>query len=358
MEELPCIKCGAAPAAVSGLCESCFKEDADLCAFPASVKLTVCSNCGAYAARSRWLRSSSVEDVIETRIREASAVRPGVERLRFTFGYNWTDRNQTIVEVSLSGSVDGVMLEESGTVTAKIKYGVCDACSRRSGSYFEAIIQLRASMRKIDDDEKERAEEIIGKMVEKAAGKDDGAFITRAEAVRGGYDYYLSQRALGESISRELTGTFGAAHRSSPAMAGRKDGKDQYRITHIVRLPPYRTGDFIDLSTVPQANVRKGAPPFMIVSITAHYILIRQLLTGDERKLHRKELENVTIIARREDVQRAVVVSEGKELIQMMHPSSYKTVDVNRPGYDVVVKDGTTEVLVVDDVIFILFGTG
>ena len=356
MPELPCIKCGAAPGLISGLCERCFKEDTDICIFPVSVKATVCANCGAYASKSRWLRASSAEDVLEAKIIEGTAVHGDVDRPQFTFGYNWTDQTQTRVEVAFSASVAGVSLTERGTVTAKIRFSVCDACSRRRGSYFEAIIQLRAEDRVIGEDEKERAEDIIQGIVSKAAKKDDGAFITMAEEVRGGYDYYLSQRPLGERIGKYLTAAFGAAHKISPSIAGKKDGKDLYRITHLVRLPPYRPGDFIDLSGIASTGVPDNAPPFRVVSIIGHHVLLKQLLTGDVKKMNRHDLENAPMVAPREDVRSAVVVSEEKELIQVLHPSNFRTVDVNRPGYEIVVKDGSTQVLVLDDVMYILPG--
>jgi len=353
MSELPCIKCGAAPAVISGLCEGCFREDTELCRFPVSVKATVCMNCGAYASRSRWVRASTREDVLEARIMEGTEV---AERPGFSFVYNWTDPNLTKVDVEFSAHVEGVKLTENTTVIAKIKHGICDACSRRSGAYFEAIIQLRATDRKIDADEKERAEGIIQNIVAKAAERNDGAFITMAEEVRGGYDYYISQRALGEKIGKDLASVFGAAHRSSPSLAGRKDGKDLYRITHMVRLPFYRAGDFVSLPGNLSGAARDAKQrPFWVVSITGHHVLLRQLLTGDERKLNRNDMESARVVARREDVQSAVVVSEGKELVQVMHPTSFRTVDVNRPDYEVVVEEGNTDVLVLDETIYILF---
>src|SRR3989442_16036147 len=67
---------------------------------------------------------------------------------------------------------------------------------------------------------------------------DAGAFVSRIEEVHGGLDFYVSTNALGKSLARELSESFGGDVSSSPKLFGQKPGRDVCRVTSLVRLGP------------------------------------------------------------------------------------------------------------------------
>jgi NMD protein affecting ribosome stability and mRNA decay len=98
---------------------------------------------------------------------------------------------------------------------------LCTDCSRRSGGYFEAIIQLRGSAEKTA-----KARDALVARIE------ERSFVSKVEQLREGVDVYAGSRKAALEALREMR----LKHGTSAKLFGVKDGRRVYRFTYCVRL--------------------------------------------------------------------------------------------------------------------------
>lgn len=112
------------------------------------------------------------------------------------------------------------LLREAG---AQVRFvpQLCVDCSRRSGGYFEAIIQLRGSA----ENTAKARDELVERM-------ERGSFVSKVEQLREGVDIYAGSRKEALAALREMR----LKHTSAAKLFGVKDGRRVYRFTYCVRL--------------------------------------------------------------------------------------------------------------------------
>src|SRR2546428_491997 len=138
---------------------------------------------------------------------------------------------------------------------------------------------------------------------------DTGAFISRIEDVHGGLDFYLSTNALGKTLAREVSESFGGSVSSSPKLFGQKEGREVYRVTSLVRLGAFHVGDVVRHKGV-LAEVTSVQP----------FVVLRDLTTGEARRFKPKDVRT----ARRVDAERFEAKIERLDSGQVVaiHPES------------------------------------
>ncbi len=107
----------------------------------------------------------------------------------------------------------------------QIKYNkiTCESCYRRLGGYYEALLQLRG--------EQERMERFIERF--KRYTEDRGEFIADLKEVEGGYDIYMSSKALAAAYLKERE----IKAKTSYTLSGLdRSGKKVYKNTYAIRL--------------------------------------------------------------------------------------------------------------------------
>ena len=117
---------------------------------------------------------------------------------------------------------------EGKETTREVKYKieiektVCPSCSRLSGNYYEAILQLRGDPYKVL---------LLKESVEKALARK-GVGITKAVKLKEGIDLYItSSKALLELVRER-----GYKVKLSRKLHGLKEGKRVYRLTIALRV--------------------------------------------------------------------------------------------------------------------------
>jgi len=98
---------------------------------------------------------------------------------------------------------------------------ICPNCSRTSGGYYEALIQLRG--------EAENVEKIAQRLERQLSKK---TFISKTEEMHGGLNLYLGSSKVTATVLQEL----GFKPTISRKLFGKKDGKNLYRVTYALRL--------------------------------------------------------------------------------------------------------------------------
>ncbi len=141
--------------------------------------------------------------------------------------------------------------------------------SYKPPQYFEAILQLR-----------EVTPEVV-QFTEKEITKTKLILAKKVE-IESGYDYYLSDHRLTQTLGRKLFLTFGGEFKVTSSLWGRKKDKDIYRLTVLFRGIPFKKGDFIEY---------RGDK--YEIKILGKDIMLQKAITGEKLHLKYSEQRNL-----------------------------------------------------------------
>jgi nonsense-mediated mRNA decay protein 3 len=251
-----CPKCGKeTDDFFDAVCKDCFRQGKTLLE-PASVavSLNVCTHCGDYF---KGKERTNIEALVEDAVRRAIKKKHGpdcvvdISELRIEFPEN--ERNARVF-LTVKTKIQGVGMEEQGEIAVILKRETCERCSRIAGGYYAAIVQIRADYRVPTDDELTTAEDIAVSSL----GEDD--FVSRKQMLKEGLDIYVSSAEYGYRISRAVVKKLGGSFSESRKLYGRKDGRDIYRVTFLVRLPGFQKGEIVEFRDrrIAVENVMEG----------------------------------------------------------------------------------------------------
>jgi nonsense-mediated mRNA decay protein 3 len=194
-------------------------------------------------------------------------------------------------------------------------------CSRESGGYFEAIIQIRAAGRFPTEEERRRCSAIARDSMESMRKKGDRlAFISEALELKEGIDLYMGSMNASRQVCRLIINELGGSFSESPTLVGMKDGKNLYRITFAMRLPEFRPGDVIRFRGR-IIQIRSSGKKVNGISLEdgSRFISTPEDLKGAEK------------IANLGDAVFTVLVSIEENAILVLDPETYETVAIKKP---------------------------
>ena len=335
-----CVECGKdVENTVRGMCMECFLKDRPLVALPDHVDLNVCTECGQYERHGEYV-SLPMEKAIRQAARDVlTCVKEG----RVTHVETEIDARDDynhLATLNCTVEIEGFEVQATASTIVRIKHTVCRICSRRTGNYYESILQIRGTGRELDRDLQDRALARAEKLVDLAATTDSNAFITKMELVPGGVDVYLSLIALGRACCKDIADLFCAETDESSKLVGQtRDGLDMYRVSYLVRLPDFEVGDVV--------TFRKRY--YMLKRVSSQGGRLVSMKDFKEMPVKRQDMPEVKVYAKRSEAVEAVVVSRSKGEIQVMDPSTYATLDLRVPEYAEIGE--TVLVLRIDDVL-------
>ena len=316
MSEL-CLICGTSGGGYDNMCEACFRSRVTPSELPRVLKMKICSSCSFMVNTSSNQRLVEWEKGIAELVSESLSLTKDATLLGMDIQRR--DRDDYLIHLEVNAVIDlkGLEFRQDHASELRITYGVCNRCSRQSGNYYEAIIQVRGGKRTLTDDELEYSKALVERRIRESSAEN--AFITSMGTVHKGLDYSIGDRSVARDIAKELQHHFGAHFQESYSLAGRKDGKDIYRSTYLIRLLDFRPGDFVMfLDKV-----------HLLTRVSEKSASVTDLSTGISQNLGKKDLDRLKLA--HGDVVEAVVVSaEGGEA-QVLDPVSFKTETVLIP---------------------------
>ncbi|UCC93064.1 MAG: 60S ribosomal export protein NMD3, partial [Thermoplasmata archaeon] len=237
-----------------GICVDCFLERHPAIQVPDVVDLVRCPTCGSSLGRGGWSSPSEaegdVEEVLQQDVGDAAEAAVGVVDGGRVRSMDMTIRREAksayfVTIVAEVGLMDQVV-EAGGQTRVRVRGELCPVCSRRAGQYYEALIQFRGTAhRAATDAELDRGRDYVLSEIDRLSAGSRDVYLVKEERIHGGLDFYISTQPAAAQISRGLAGLFSATATSSTKVTGRKDGKDVVRVTHAVRLPDLRRGDYV-----------------------------------------------------------------------------------------------------------------
>jgi len=206
MSSLICPKCGRSSddiRFVEAFCVDCYPVKLRC---PAKMEVEQCTRCGRMRIRGEWIDPGkrALSDYIIGKCKgdfDGGVYDPGEQTATFVM------------------SKSGVKIERS--IALEIKKTICWQCSRISGGYFEAIIQLRGDPLKV----KGHALLFVKKLSKRT-------FIAKEEEKEGGLDIFVGN----SKAVVELMSEMGIKTLITKKLVGVSEGKRLYRTTFLVRL--------------------------------------------------------------------------------------------------------------------------
>ena len=315
-----CVKCGKEGETFKGRCMDCFLEGRELLVLPTFVDLERCTGCDEFRVEKKWRTMDPPAAAEEAALSELKAIADASIDAVGVSSERQDERNFE-VKVEADLEIDEHLVNaEAGTVV-RIKNTVCHRCSRQLGNYYEAILQLRGSSKEMDKDVRDEMMNRVLDKVEAAAVNNRQMFISKVQEIHGGLDFYMSSMSLSKSIARELANEFGAEVKESSTLVGKKEGEDMYRLTHLVRLPPYKLGDVVEHHGRPHQLMQINKQGGKLLALNDFRIT----------SLRPNELHSLKVLGGEDDIREAVVVARYEGEIQVLDPSNYRTVTLRVP---------------------------
>lgn len=198
-----CPKCGRES---KGVCLECF-----LSAHPietGEVKVLSCA-CGRLRHRDRW---DAVLEEIGRFVRKGLKV-PFEITLRNVSVNPVLDGGNLTLDITVDAEYKGEPFKRTISGAAKVQKTTCPICSRKSGGYFEAVLQFRCPMPELPLDERQ---------------------IAKVEKSDGGLDYYMLSNNYARGFAAQLRRK-GYAVKSSNKAFSMRDGQTVYRIYYSIK---------------------------------------------------------------------------------------------------------------------------
>jgi nonsense-mediated mRNA decay protein 3 len=161
------------------------------------------------------------------------------------------------------------------------------------------------------------------------------------EEVPGGVDMLLSSISLSKMLAKEMSDSYGIEVKESSKLIGKaENGSDMYRMTYLLRMPEYRTGDVVMFEGMAHklSGISKGTGKLTRL--------------GDFRNLpiRRTQMAELKVHTSKNDLMKATVISKARGEIQILDPITYSTVDIRIPENDNI--GDTVNIADIDDTLF------
>lgn len=250
-----CVVCGRTDRPlVDGECADCYANRVPLVRAPERPVVVLCPTCGSRRVGQHWEPGESASHLTAADLTPLLEPHPeaALRRVR------WTETGGHALQRELEGQVDLRFRHTERTLPVhlivRIEHRTCPDCSRRSGRFYTALIQLRAAEDGPPESARERRDRLdrwwaAGLAEARPTWKEA---LSWREALPEGWDFYLTDTVSARALARYLKGRLGADLKESATLYGRKDGRDLYRVTICLRVPP---------GEMPPSAGERGRPP-------------------------------------------------------------------------------------------------
>ncbi|MFC2174601.1 NMD3-related protein [archaeon] len=235
MKDRFCPKCGeTSKSFYKGFCIDCFLADHPGLVEIEGMAIKRCQRCLRVKSRGEWESggSASMKEIVRSHVKTLlDDAEISVER---------AEQSQTaeVYDVTVKGTLGGEEVTITKPFTVKYAKQICEVCSRKSGDYYEAIIQLRPKEKVVDLNRLKTALIFLRNEAHALVKKDRKAEIFRYELVKNGIDIYFGSKRAAKISLQHLQATYRPVVKESYTLRGvnKETGKNRYSVTYSVRL--------------------------------------------------------------------------------------------------------------------------
>ena len=235
MSDKFCPKCGATDKPFyKGFCIDCYVKDHPELLHIDDITLKQCPKCLRVFSKGEWIsgRTESIEGII------ASKVKTQLKTPTITAELVKSNPKKEIYGVMVRGKLGGETVSLTRQLTVSYQKEICGVCSRKSGSYYEAVVQLRPKSKEADLDRMKSALIFLRNESHALVKKDRNAEIFRYELVKNGINAYFGSMRIAKLAMQHLQATYHPLVKISYTLTGmdHASGKKKYRVTYSVRV--------------------------------------------------------------------------------------------------------------------------
>jgi len=235
-----CVVCGATGRALTdGVCAECAADRTALLTAPNRGVVVICPHCGARKTGASWERSGSSPLLTAEDLLPFLRIHPevGIRRIR------WEEVSATATVRELVGTADvrfrGLEREAEVRLSVRTEHQTCPECSRKSGRYYTAVLQLRGGLERANEKSPAlhaRLDHAWSSLLAESRADWRNA-VSWTEELPEGYDIFFTQTLAARAVAKLAKQKFGVKVKESATLFGRKDGQDVYRVTLCLRFP-------------------------------------------------------------------------------------------------------------------------
>ena len=320
IRESICPACGN-PSPPGEVCGHCRVKETRWLECPARIQVVICPSCGARKESGAWSDAGEGHDDLVRRLAGRS-LRLHEDLKGASVGITTceTGPNRSVAHCHVTGDLFEVPVEASCSIEVEWKKEQCNRCSRISGSYYEGIVQVRASGRRVTPREAGEAARIAHSVEEMIMSSGERlSFISDLDEHRDGLDITVGSQRLGQEIATAITRNLGGTFSTHPKLVGEKAGRQIFRITYSVRLPRYSRGDIIVVS----------GRYAEILGVEGKRVRLLDLEKGQVRSVHEQNIERRA--GHRGDAKTWMVAFTDGDLVGIIDPSTGITREIRAP---------------------------
>ncbi|MHC1596595.1 MAG: 60S ribosomal export protein NMD3 [Candidatus Syntropharchaeales archaeon] len=337
-----CPNCGeATDELIDHVCKNCFIRTFKAVEVFPELEIRVCPNCGAYYHRGKWIEGDLKKGITDEVVRNIK-VSDLLEKTEIKLDCELGAPPGGIVPAVLriEGEIFNQSIKEEHNFNIKIKRESCVRCSRMAGGYYEAIVQIRAEGRRPSGEEIDSCLVILAERVEGHA-----SFVTKLIDVKNGVDVYVASKSAAQDGAREIIKRFGGERCVSPKLIGRRGGRDLYRLTILVRLPRFVSGDIVYF---------RGRV-VLLTSVSKH---TEGIYLENGMKAGKMDLSDLTFCMNVSDAEEAVLLVIYEKEVEVLDPETFKAVTLKKPLFLTESAGEEVRVIKIDDRVFLVPGKG
>ncbi|NQU98769.1 hypothetical protein HQ533_04835 [Candidatus Woesearchaeota archaeon] len=172
--------------------------------------------CGKYFYKNKWIKFEDIKESIRKVAKEATKVKveiASVSEIELKPG------------IQRKGELEIIYQEQEFTIPFKYEVTTCNACAKKSGQYYEAILQLRPNDQELEE------------FVDHQLKKNPDVFVPKKVELKEGIDYFLTDRKFALRIGNKLNKSFKGELKTSKKLHtfDRQKSKDVFRVTVLFR---------------------------------------------------------------------------------------------------------------------------
>ncbi len=217
---------------IKGLCRECFLKRNGILEYYKGLTVIICPLCQSYLHRNKWHpkisnhEESNMKKIIANLLESKIKVQEGVKITNIgitILGANELNAKKINVQLLISGLTQGIKSKESHILEIILEKSMCNVCKKKNSSYYEAKIQIRP-----------RDSDLLGFV--RNYIKENNVMISKEDERKFGNDFYLVNKKQMSGILSEVKKNFNVEVKLSNTLCGRKNGKEVYRTTALLRL--------------------------------------------------------------------------------------------------------------------------
>lgn len=316
-----CVECGKEGELIGPICPDCHSKKHVNASLPDFVDVTLCAHCSSLQVDDNWQEIGSVKEAIEHLVTRAITTPKGVAVESIHVQLTEKDEKTFEASVAVSLASHGHVFQRTLATTIRLKRGACKECSKQMGSYFEAILQLRGDERVLNKGNEDIMRQHLLDRVSALRADSREVFVSKVERVRGGLDFYFSTAQAARIIAREMQDLRCAEYKESQSLWGRREGREVFRVTFLVRLPSFGPRDIITYRS----------KDWFVRSMSRGLVRCIDLASGEEQQFRLRDMEEVIVSCPLSDVRSAVVLMESDSEMQVLDPVSMSPLDLRKP---------------------------